>query len=192
MTTLPKLDRQVALAKATDLFWKKGFKATSMREIQETMDMRPGSIYSCFGSKEGLYEAALEKYTEDQLVDLGRCAIAEKPLAALENFVRSEVLNRSTPDSRDLCMLMKTVSELNDENQKLLAVARRLIGLLEEGIIEIISNAQACGEICQTRDPKHLANYLQMQVMGLRAFSRTFPGDPRIKQLLTDVFRGVS
>lgn len=57
-----KHDRQDAIQKATDLFWEKGFHATSMRNIQQAMDMRPGSIYASFGSKEGLFQESLQHY----------------------------------------------------------------------------------------------------------------------------------
>ncbi len=54
MVKTVKHDRQVAIRKATDLFWKKGFHATSMRNLHDVIDMHPGSIYASFGSKESV------------------------------------------------------------------------------------------------------------------------------------------
>ena len=37
-------NRQDALERALQLFWQKGFHATSLKDIEEALDMRPGSI----------------------------------------------------------------------------------------------------------------------------------------------------
>ena len=58
-------DRDEALARALRLFWAQGFHATSLKDIEKALDMRPGSIYAAFGSKEGLYRAALARYAAD-------------------------------------------------------------------------------------------------------------------------------
>ncbi|MFA0500949.1 TetR/AcrR family transcriptional regulator, partial [Vibrio sp. 10N.222.46.A1] len=56
MAKTAKFDRQDVVDKATNLYWEKGFHATSMRNLQDVIDMRPGSIYAAFGSKEGLFK----------------------------------------------------------------------------------------------------------------------------------------
>ena len=62
--TSVKHDRQDAIRRATDLFWEKGFRATSMRNIQQATDLRPGSIYASFGSKEGVFKETLQDYVK--------------------------------------------------------------------------------------------------------------------------------
>ena len=42
--------------------WNKGFHATSTSVLQDAINMRPGSICSAFGSKEGLYSESLKNY----------------------------------------------------------------------------------------------------------------------------------
>ncbi|MGB2139878.1 MAG: helix-turn-helix domain-containing protein, partial [Psychrobacter sp.] len=44
-------NRQEALDRAVKLFWHKGFHATSLKDIEQALDMRPGSIYAAFGNK---------------------------------------------------------------------------------------------------------------------------------------------
>ena len=55
-------DRDVALNAALDLFWSKGFHATSIKDLETALGMRSGSIYAAFKSKENLYALALERY----------------------------------------------------------------------------------------------------------------------------------
>jgi AcrR family transcriptional regulator len=57
-------DREAALAKATRLFWCRGYAATSIADLTEAMGIGSPSLYAAFGSKEGLYAEALRQYGE--------------------------------------------------------------------------------------------------------------------------------
>jgi len=62
MPRQPLHDRQRSLGRAVDIFWAQGFHATSLKDLERALDMRPGSIYAAFGSKEGLFNEALDRY----------------------------------------------------------------------------------------------------------------------------------
>ncbi|UOD29233.1 TetR/AcrR family transcriptional regulator [Massilia violaceinigra] len=57
-------DRAAALAKATRLFWEKGFEATSMADLTTAMGIGSPSLYAAFGSKEALYVETLDYYRD--------------------------------------------------------------------------------------------------------------------------------
>jgi AcrR family transcriptional regulator len=57
-------DRDVALDRATRLFWAKGYAATSISDLTEAMGIGSPSLYAAFGSKEGLYAEALRHFGE--------------------------------------------------------------------------------------------------------------------------------
>ena len=60
----PRLfDRDVALRKAVEVFWERGYEGTSIKDLTEAMNIAPPSIYACFGSKEGLFREAMDLYT---------------------------------------------------------------------------------------------------------------------------------
>ncbi|PWQ99843.1 TetR/AcrR family transcriptional regulator [Leucothrix pacifica] len=189
MANTVKYDRQDVIQKATDLFWEKGFHATSMRNLQEAIDMRPGSIYASFGSKEGLFKETLQYYADDSLALLKSYAEDnDSPLEALREFLTSVVINQKQAPS-NMCMLVKTISELTDDNAELLADAKQLLSGVEVEFAELFTQAQAKGELDSAKDPKRLASLLQMQLMGLRAYARANEGsDQEIKALTDDAF----
>jgi AcrR family transcriptional regulator len=59
-----EFDRSSALAKATRLFWQKGYEATSIADLTKAMGIGSPSLYAAFGSKEALYAEALRYYRE--------------------------------------------------------------------------------------------------------------------------------
>lgn len=62
MVNVAKYDREAVIRQAMLLFWEKGFYATSTRDLQQTINLRPGSFYAAFGSKESLFREALRCY----------------------------------------------------------------------------------------------------------------------------------
>ncbi len=82
-------NRQDSLERALQLFWEKGFHATSLKDLEKTLDMRPGSIYAAFGSKDALFQESLERYAHLSLIEIERTLQAhDSPLAGLAALMR--------------------------------------------------------------------------------------------------------
>ncbi|MCW4464981.1 TetR/AcrR family transcriptional regulator [Glutamicibacter sp. MNS18] len=58
-------DRKVAVQGARTVFWSKGFEASSIPELEEATGLSRSSIYNSFGSKRGLFDAAVHSYLEE-------------------------------------------------------------------------------------------------------------------------------
>ena len=183
-----KYDRQDVVSKATHLFWEKGFHATSMRNLQDRIDMRPGSIYATFGSKEGLFKESLRCYADASLARLAACVEAtDSPLDALKSFVKSVVLRSSENTPNEICMLVKSISELTEDNAELLSESKRLLKVMEDAFASLLAQAQVQGELDSSRDTRRLARFIQMQLIGLRAYTRTNEDAP-VNELIDDAF----
>lgn len=62
MARLREFDKEKALEAAMELFWEKGFEATSLTDLTSRMGIQRPSLYAAFGDKTELFEAALRKY----------------------------------------------------------------------------------------------------------------------------------
>ena len=51
-----------ALEKAMQVFWHKGYEATSMEDLLTAMDLNRGSLYDTFGDKRQLFLKAIDRY----------------------------------------------------------------------------------------------------------------------------------
>lgn len=58
-----KFEEKNVLDKITHLFWENGFETTSLEDIINASGLNKGSLYSCFGNKEELFQLALENYS---------------------------------------------------------------------------------------------------------------------------------
>jgi AcrR family transcriptional regulator len=122
-------DRSSALAKATRLFWQKGYEATSISDLTEAMGIGSPSLYAAFGSKEKLYTEALAYYRDnyDELV-WGRFFSARTVHEAVEAllFDSAAVLTGCRVDIPAGCMVaLSTVgSEGHAELGELVRTAR--------------------------------------------------------------------
>jgi AcrR family transcriptional regulator len=54
--------REDVIQKAMEIFWLKGYAATSLSDLTEATGLNKKSLYNEFGSKQELFEVALEQY----------------------------------------------------------------------------------------------------------------------------------
>src|SRR5258706_15799806 len=71
-------DRDTALERAMEVFWRFGFEGASLHDLTEAMGINPPSLYAAFGDKEGLFLEAVERY---QAKRGDACPYADAPTA---------------------------------------------------------------------------------------------------------------
>jgi AcrR family transcriptional regulator len=181
-------NRQDSLERALHLFWQKGFHATSLKDLEKALDMRPGSIYATFGSKDGLFQESLERYASLGLANLERTLYAhESPLAGLAAYLRGlgGLCDQDLPSRA--CMLVKSLLELGEREQVARSKAEDLLAGMEKRFVDRFADAQQVGELDSSLDPVRLGRRLQAEVMGLRAFAQRDVGSAAVHALAEDM-----
>lgn len=162
-------NREIALDAAMRLFWEKGFHATSLKDLEATLTMKPGSIYAAFTSKEKLYMLALERYFAKSRAEFrDQVARADTPLDALADHFRAYA--RLAPDdlSRQACMLTKTLVDTRATDPKIAATTREYLTAMQNEFAATFVAAQNAGELADSADPDRLARRFQANVTALR------------------------
>lgn len=190
MANIAKYDREDVVHKAMTLFWRQGFSGTSTRDLQQAIDMRPGSIYAAFGSKEGLYKEALQHYSATMGgILLEKVEQQGSALKGLEAYIRCVVIERRDIAPSDMCMLVKTIAEITESNPELLSLSKALMKKTEQRFSGLLAQAQQEGELPTAKDPTMLAKFLQVQMIGLRTFLRSSQDPDAVDGLISEVFR---
>ncbi len=185
-------DRQKVLMVARDIFWARGYHNTSLKDLEHGLDMRPGSIYAAFGSKEALFKEALDLYARTGQADLDMAlAQAPSPIAGLAAHIRSlGGMMRGKAPSR-ACMLVKTLLETPDDDPVLRRSVEDLLRRAELVFREVFRKARDEGEIAADADLDLLAARLQSAIFGLRAYAQRTDATERVAQLAEDIARGI-
>lgn len=124
-----EFDRDVALRKALNLFWERGYEGTSLSDLTSAMGIASASLYAAFGSKEGLFREVMALYG----VMFGaqpRRALRDAPTAraAIQDMLRTTADVITQPDAPPGCMLIlaaPTGAIENSEVRAFLAERRR-------------------------------------------------------------------
>lgn len=184
-------DRDSVLDKALQLFWAKGYHNTSLKDLEGALDMRPGSIYAAFGSKEALFAETLRIYadrSDRQFRDA--MAHAATPLTGLAAHIRAFGCPPSDPAPSRACMLVKTLLETSDDTE-LRDLTEAQMRRIEDGFAETFRAARDLGEIAPEMEPDRLASRLQAGIFGLRAYAQRQDSAPRIAMLAEDMAREI-
>lgn len=191
MPRAPQYDRQEALDQAVRLFWSRGYHATSLKHLELSLDMRPGSLYAAFGSKEALFLEALDRYAVTMALELqGHLKREPRALDALKAFLRELILGclAGTEPPARACMIVKTLLEVSEDDEPLRTKVNALLGNMELAIEQLLKRAVAQGDIRPDIDPERLARVVQVQIMGLRTYAQRNLTPGILESLLADVF----
>ncbi|MFQ3251081.1 MAG: TetR/AcrR family transcriptional repressor of nem operon [Glaciecola sp.] len=170
MANKVKFERDNVVRVASLLFWEKGFHATSTRDLQEAINMRPGSIYSAFGSKEGLFSESLNDYAVEVKTQIdGFVSRSDTVLTGLRAFVESVIINSRDCNPSAICMLVKANNEFADKNSSLYELSLDLSAKFEGYLSDLFQQAINNGEL-DNQSAIEYARFFQVQFTGLRSY----------------------
>ena len=189
MANISKFDREEVLEKAKNLFWEKGYLGTSTRELQSSIDMRPGSIYAAFGSKSALFITVLNHYAQAlgkqmQVQVFGQIDVLQAFKTLLFELVLSPNANRPS----ELCMLVKTLSELDESHVEILTQVRSLLVNVEALFAQVLNEAKEQGTLPAQLDVIAAAKTLQVNIIGWRTYLKATGDKDTIERQLEQLF----
>lgn len=190
MARTARYDRQTALTKAMNLFWKKGYSGSSMKQIEQALDMRPGSIYATFGSKDGLFGEALAAYAKQASMELSaHLAGCATVLDGLQDYLRHIAIQSSPGQEAPsrACMIVKTLLEASNTNAAIADQVNTILSSIEASLRELLEQAKSRHELMPDTDCARLARLLQAQIIGLRSFAQRDTRAEHVAELAEDM-----
>ncbi|TFD28971.1 TetR/AcrR family transcriptional regulator [Cryobacterium cryoconiti] len=116
MGRLQSFDRTAVVQAARDLFWDRGFDLVSLAGLEDATGLKRSSIYHAFGSKRGLFDAAVEDYQvtviRPRLRTLTGTGIGRTTLLAYFAELRSAVSALPEDSPRRGCLLVNCAAGL--------------------------------------------------------------------------------
>jgi len=175
-------DEAEALDAAIGCFWRRGYSATSMRDLEAEMGIGSASLYNVFCDKRTLFLRALDRYLDGTMRErIGRLERTLPPKEAVTVFI-GEIVERSLNDpERRGCMLVNAAAEIAPHDAEF---GREISSRLEElqGFFRrMIAKARADGSVPPERDPSEIARLMLGVVLGIRVLARARPDRALLK-----------
>lgn len=181
-----QFDIDDVLTRAMQVFWRHGYRATTMRALADATGIQAGSIYNTFGGKRGLFLKALSHYDRvHREVPLAELAAWPSPRRAVMAAFEGAVAAVLEHGSQDGCMEVNLALELSPHDEEVAVLVARAFSGMEAFLRDAIERGQTCGEISPGVDPGTTARALLALFLGLRVLARSRPEE----QLLRDVAR---
>jgi len=176
MARLREFDTDAAVQAAMVAFRRHGYEGTSIQDLVEATGVGRGSLYAAFGSKDGLYLAAVDRYREQYATPLIEVLRNGSPARELLREVLVAVVDDIVQDgSRLACLLVTAAMERVAYDPEIAKRVRATAESLEDTLTEIIAEAQAARHLAEGRDARDLARFLVMTMQGLRVMGAINP-----------------
>ena len=180
-----QFDTDDVLMRAMNLFWRQGYRATSMTELAKVMGLGRASIYREFGDKHGLFVRALRHYDkvwrENWLADLTK---SSSPREAILDVFEAAIDACLADGSRDGCLLINTALELSPHDPEVEDIVTRAFTEMEAFFRTSVERGKALGEIRDTVAEERTASALLGLFIGLRVLVRSRPEEPLLRSIM--------
>lgn len=146
-------DEGSALQAAGQVFWTKGFSATSLDDLASAMGMNRPSIYRAFGDKEAVYRKALMQFCQGMEAAFERTMLAEDDIGkALTSFYREALATYTSGEQPRGCMVMSTAVAAAACHPEIQAVLLTTIRGLDEKMTMRLQQASEAGQLGSSSD----------------------------------------
>ena len=156
-----------AIEKAMQVFWHKGYEATSMEDLLSAMDLNRGSLYDTFGDKRQLFLKVVDRYC---ITFVGpKFSLLNPPgqaIPALHRFIHGMIEGALADPQRRGCLIANTVMELAPHEKEIAGTLRQALKMAEDTFFKVLVRAKLQGELKHDKDPRALAGFLTTMMQG--------------------------
>jgi TetR/AcrR family transcriptional repressor of nem operon len=160
-----EFNEEVAIQKAMEVFWKKGYNGASLRDLTDAMQINSSSLYNTIGDKQELFVRCVQHYTDLRKQDWDkRLASKKTPFAILVDYIHEAV--GVIINGEDSCMAVKSAFEVATNDQRIKEILIADNDRAYQFLYNLIKNSMEQGQISTEEDPALLADYFNSTWTG--------------------------
>ncbi len=165
MARCVEFDEKEKIEKAMNVFWEKGYNATSMQDLVDAMQINRSSLYNTIGDKHQLFIKCVNFYAAAAICEVkAKVEKESSPLQAVINLIKDKA--HWIVDCEKGCLGMKTIFELAPDDNEVRKILKKTNDTYIDLLTEIIKDAIEVGEIDSSEDPNFLAEYIATSFTG--------------------------
>jgi AcrR family transcriptional regulator len=189
MAGVRQFDTSQTVERALEVFWRKGFAATSMQDLADATGVLRGSLYNAYKDKETLFLAAYERYG-DMLLEEARQALDKpSPERALRTFFEYTIRSMTTGTPTRGCLTTKTATEESGHGELVHAALISLLDRFEQLVKERLSREDAVQRLALP--PTDAARLVVTLTRGIVVMERVYQNPARLKKTADSMIRAL-
>lgn len=187
-----EFDAETALDQAMEVFWRHGYEGATIAQLTEAMGINPPSLYACFGNKEGLLKAALDRYTKLRNVWMDEVVAAPTARDVAERMLIGIADKQTDPANPPGCLLVQggIACGTGSENVPFELAARRAQN--EDQLRDRFIRARAEGDLKPSSDPAALARYVSAVSVGMGVMASSGADREALRQVANVAVQAVA
>jgi TetR/AcrR family transcriptional repressor of nem operon len=180
-----EFDREEVLGKALEIFWTKGYEATSLNDLIGSMELSKSSFYQTFGSKNEVFLASIRHYIKTMTAQIASLAQLELPARSLISSLFNRAVIRITEEGGQRgCFLNNCAVEVALKDERAAKIINSGFELMEETFFLLVQRGQLEGEIEKTKNARALARYLNSSLNGLFVIAKANPNSTSLADVV--------
>lgn len=138
-----EFEEDAVLDALTDLFWDKGYEATSMNDILDVSGLSKSSLYNTYGSKQELFRRILDRYIKIRMEGFAEMAAqsGKGGIKGLHTF-----LDAVFEFGRAGCLAVNTTTELGATDSFVVSRAREYRDRIRAALHKVVRAATKSGK----------------------------------------------
>lgn len=180
-------NEDTVLSAAMMCFWRQGYSATSMKDLEAATGLTPGSLYNSFGSKDGLFLSSLDHYI-DKVVRrrVQKYLLEGDPLEGIEAYFY-EGFRSGERQIKGGCLLINTSTELGPHDQTVRKRVLKGMKVAQLGLESAIARAKDTGQLDSSVDTKARATHLGLMLNGMLVQTKISSGQDWLNDAMDNV-----
>lgn len=177
-------DRDIALARAMNVFWLRGYEPASIAELCAAMEINPPSLYSAFGNKAQLFLEAARHYKKLYWKPAWE-RLASNPdiYAGMAGFFREAAGIVTSQDAPCGCLIILAATNVSAEGQTVNDALRHLRQESLDCFLARIRRAIADGQLPSDTDAPAMAAAFNTMLDGMSLRARDGASRSELEQV---------
>jgi len=181
-------DRDQVLENTMQVFWRKGYARTSVKDLTNATNLQPGSLYGAFNSKRSIFINSVEYYFDELYQDaISIFRSKADPIRRIRQFFDFLIQRISSDVDNKSCMLVNTLLELPAEEDEIRQNVIKMLKLFETEITQLLIESQQKGTLVNGARPEVVAKMLMSSVFGIQVYSHMQPAIEDLRQIVNNL-----
>ncbi|PAZ16866.1 TetR family transcriptional regulator [Streptomyces sp. SA15] len=188
-----QFDEQDAVIRATDLFWQRGYNATSVRDLGDELKLMPSSLYRTFKDKHTLFLRALDHYQATESAEAEQRLGADgRPIRqVLRDWMLWLVTCPADGEPGRGCFVVNTATELGTTDDEVRQRTEAAFEVTQQALRSLLLEGRRHGELPTDLNIDDAVELLFTTVLGLRVRERAGHDPARLAAAIDAVIQAL-